>query len=334
MAFNRSNNGLGNLFGPTMGQGLQSLVSQNLENMMEQKGINQTSNGLQALGFNPQEANAMSGNNAGMLQDLMQMQQQSQQQPMQPQEEPRVSASKRRAKSPTTKGSVQEETKSVPEPTPVEKRTPLDPVVAEDKKDRDYYNKETRELYDKVNSEYSAAKSNDKRLDRIEDLTKKGNLGSPVLNSLVKTMGKGISLLGLSLDLPGLMTADAQELDKLSNDFIRDAKGIFGNKLTDADLYAFLRIIPTLAQSNRGRLRIIHNMKEMNEASKVKKKAMDKIIKENRGHRPLNLGELIDDRTGDEIEKIAQSFKAKRGNDQSKSFSEAVSNIGEGWLHY
>lgn len=55
--------GLGQLFGPSMGQGLQSLVTQQLDNMLSQAQPQQkqTYDALQGVGFNPQQADDMSG---------------------------------------------------------------------------------------------------------------------------------------------------------------------------------------------------------------------------------------------------------------------------------
>ena len=182
------------------------------------------------------------------------------------------------------------------------------PSKAEMVKQQIAQDKETKPIFDEINKEYKTAKENDKRLDRIEVLTKKGSLGTPLGNAAIKTLAKGI--FGFGIDLTNWMTADAQELDKLSTDFIRSAKDIFGgSRLTDADLNAFAKIIPSLSQSNNGRLRIVHNMRLFNEAAKIKKQALDKIIEANGGKRPANLESLIDKVAGPQLDELSARFK-------------------------
>lgn len=167
-------------------------------------------------------------------------------------------------------------------------------------------NKETKPLYDEINKEYKSVKGNDLRLNRIEELNNKGNLGLPIFNSALDTISKGV--FGFGINLKNLMTKDAQELEKLSTDFIKGAKDIFGSRITDVDLKTFLQTIPSLYQSKEGRAAVINNMRLFNEAAVIKKKAMDKIIEANDGKRPYNLDVLIDQASEEPLGKLAEKF--------------------------
>jgi hypothetical protein len=385
MAFNRFNTGVGNLFGPTMGQGLQSLVTQRLDDMLAQtQPQQQTMQGLEALGFNPQQAGAMSGMNLGILNELSPTRQSDFQNNVSDDmhEQQSYQGSLVRGHS-----SVDDKIESVHGLTPTqevklanlqsrkddlnktEKKQLESLMIAKEKaglknqkikenmsaaaKKQDFEkikmaNKETRKYYDEVNNEYRSAIENDRRLKRISELTERDDLGIPLANSVIRTISHGISGLGLSvmgLDLTSLMTADAQELDKLSSDFVKGAKHIFPGRVTDADLKAFVKMIPSLSQTNEGRRRIIHNMRVFNEGAKVRKQAMDQIIRENDGNRPYNLDELVDKISKPQIDKISEYFdKIRPENNQIRSAHAAAGTINpkehlkikalEGLTHY
>lgn len=173
--------------------------------------------------------------------------------------------------------------------------------------------KETLPYYKDIIKQAHAAKNNDKRLDRMEQLIKTSKLSNPTFASALKTLSKGI--FGFGIDLSSLMNPESQEFEKLSNDFIREAKEIFGGgRLTDADLNAFLKIIPTLSLSNEGKLRVMENMRQVNEAAKIKENALKEIIKANGGKRPRNLELMVDEITQPQIDALADQFKRNYEN--------------------
>ena len=203
----------------------------------------------------------------------------------------------------------------------------------EERTEQHLINKETQPFYDEISNEANASRNNLKRLDRMEKLSKEGNLGIPVLNALLRSASKGI--FGLGIDLSSLMTADAQEYEKLSTDFIRDAKKIFGSRITDADLNAFLRTVPTLAQSREGQVRIIHNMRQANKGAELKNKIMNDIIRENNGKRPANLQFLVEERAEPALNELAEEFERTRPADmRPTSILGNIPRLGEGLLWY
>lgn len=200
-------------------------------------------------------------------------------------------------------------------------------------KEQKRIDKETAPYYSATIKEGKAAKEGLMRLNKIEKLTKEGNLGVPIFNSLIKTIDKGI--FGIGIDLKGLMTADAQELDKLSTDFVKNAKDFFGSRITDNDLKAFMQTIPTLSQSNAGRIRVINNMRLFLDAAALKDKTMKQIIKENNGKRPANLDILVEERIAPELDLLADKFK-ESSTELPPRFTpiNLADKLTEGILHY
>jgi hypothetical protein len=170
--------------------------------------------------------------------------------------------------------------------------------------------KETKPTYDKIQKEYKSAQENDARIQRMKQLLFQGELNSPGYYTFLK--GFGTLLLGS--DLTGLLNADSQEFEKLSNDLIKGAKDYFGGRLTNEALKAFFKTIPTLSQSNDGRLRVIDNLEAFIDAAKVNKAASDKVLKANNGRRPRNYDQLVDEVAGPDLDKIATKFKKGYGN--------------------
>lgn len=164
---------------------------------------------------------------------------------------------------------------------------------------------ETLPYYEDLEREDRLATGSEKRLEKLKKLAIHGKLGGPLLNGLINA-GK---LGGYGLDFSFLKTKDAQEFEKESASFIKNAKDIFGNRITDNDLSAFMKTVPTLANTREGMLAIINNMEIANSASKIKKNAADKIIKENGGKRPKNLKSMVEEMTKKEIDELADKFE-------------------------
>lgn len=174
--------------------------------------------------------------------------------------------------------------------------------------------RETEPYFKQVNEEAKAAKASDIRLDRMEELVKRGNLpSSRIYNTLqsaadipyVGPLFKAVSSLILNPH------PDFQEFEKLSTDFIKDAKKFFGSRVTENEIIAFLKTVPTLSQTDAGKRRVIENLRSFNDIALVKQKAMHDIIKENGGKRPADIEYLVEERTSSEIDKIANKFKKR-----------------------
>lgn len=174
-------------------------------------------------------------------------------------------------------------------------------------KEQEIVAKETKPFYDEITKGARAANNNNKRLDRMQELVERGNLVGSAWGSLFDAAFNGI--FGAGIDFHSLLHPDSQEFRKLSNDFLKDAKDTFGSRLTNYDVKTFLATVPTLSQTDAGKLRVIRNLRSFNEAALARKKAMDEVIKENGGRRPANLDTLVDERIAPQLDEMARKFK-------------------------
>ena len=167
--------------------------------------------------------------------------------------------------------------------------------------------KETKEFYKETLGDYRDALETNRRIERMEELVRNGKLDSPLFSSALNTASKGI--FGFGIDLSSLRSPDSQEFKKLSTEFLKNAKNLFGNRVTDNEIRMFMQMVPTLVQSDKGKLRVINNMKAYNQAATVRKRAMDQLIEANNGRRPRNIESKVEDLASSQLDVIAQQFK-------------------------
>ncbi len=220
----------------------------------------------------------------------------------------------------------------------------------EDFREKQFNIKETKEYIKSLKDKEKASKESGLRLGRMEQLIKKGNLPnanfwtflSKVEDTPLSGAGAGAlagSALGTAV-LPGIGTAiggalggaaggmlsplagaakswiksgspDVEEFEKLSNDFVKNAKQYFGPRLTDADLRVFMQTIPTLMQTDRGKQKVIENLRSLNELSEIEAKSARSIIKENGGIPPIDIEQQVQDKISHKIDKVAKKFLAR-----------------------
>lgn len=161
--------------------------------------------------------------------------------------------------------------------------------------------KRVSELSTTVSNDFQAAQSENMRLDRMEALDDKGNLSTPVM---VKTL----QALGLPLGI--LSNPDSEEYAKLEAEFLRDVRQIFpGGRITNYEIQAYLKGIPSLMNSPEGKKAIIRNRRLINEGKTVRYNAYKDILKENGGRKPPNLDILLEERTSEEMARISNEFR-------------------------
>ena len=170
--------------------------------------------------------------------------------------------------------------------------------------------KETKADRTAILNDAKGAKDNLARLDRMGELSKHGKLSSPLYLDFLKKTG---------FDIPALTTPDSEEFRKLEVDFLRDAKSIFGARVTSYEVAQFLKSIPSLSQSKQGRERVIKNLKIMNEGKLVRAQALRDVLKENNGTPPLDLAEQVEDKASPKIDKLLNEFRLGKS---SKSFND------------
>jgi len=158
----------------------------------------------------------------------------------------------------------------------------------------------------------------------MEKLIATGKLNNPQFASFLKTLKNGVWHVGI--DLTSLLSHESQEFDKLSLDFVKNAKDLFGSRVTDQDLKAFLATVPTLAQSNKGKLSVINNLKIFNKAAEVRQKAARDLLKKYGNRPPLDFEAQVEDLAKDDLDVLAQQFESGN-NKQSASTSHLISDV-------
>lgn len=177
-------------------------------------------------------------------------------------------------------------------------------------------NKETKKFFDDTKTKAKDARENDVRLDRMEELAKSGRLTGP---GTYKFMEK----LGIPLD------PNSAEFEKLTTDFLKNLKSIFGGRISNAEMQTYLKSLPSLSLSNPGRFRLINNLKIMNAGAKAENEAMKQIIKENGGKRPANLEDLVEEKVKPIKDRLAQEFKlGVRTEIPEETYLEQAERIG------
>jgi len=183
-----------------------------------------------------------------------------------------------------------------------------------------------KETQDKAKS----AKENDVRLNRMEKLVHSGKLNNPQFASLLKTIKHGV--FGVGIDFEGLLSPESQEFNKISTDFVKSAKDIFGSRLTDTDLKTFLQTVPTLSQSNEGKLSVINNLKIMNKAAEIKNRVARELLKEYGNNPPLDFEAEVEEIAKPELDALAAKFEAGYQGKKTKTSSllgDVVGSIGQ-----
>lgn len=185
-----------------------------------------------------------------------------------------------------------------------------------------------------VTDEYKASRENLRRLNDMEKLINEGKLGTAGWHSALRAFG---------LDIPALKGASAEEYDKIAAEFVRGAKSVFGSRITDADLRAFFRMIPTLENTEDGKRRIIQAFRAIEKGKAVQFNTMRKIYKEQKNPwdlREQTLESVIESEEGESaakefenalgVENIQkQQQNIQSGSQYPEEFNSAISGTGQ-----
>lgn len=174
-------------------------------------------------------------------------------------------------------------------------------------KERARIDKETKPTYDAVTKEANAAKKGNVRLNHMEKLIESGKLNAPS-TVVIRNIFKGIPFTHEALDITSLLSPETQQFEKLSYEFLNDLKDVFGSRISNLEVTNFLKRVPTLIQSDKGKISVINSLRSVNNAAIVRKKIADKIIDENNGERPRDLEQRIDAEANKELGSLAKEF--------------------------
>lgn len=172
-------------------------------------------------------------------------------------------------------------------------------AVLDQKKFEAAQTKEARAEGKELRDKKKAAKDTIEDINRLEELEKEGLAGAGAVE-FYKNAG---------LDIPSLIGAPSEEYNKIAANFVRNAKSMFGSRLTDADLNQFLKTVPSLSNSPEGRKRINSNLKKIARLDIEYADTYRDIVKSNKGTIPFDLEEQLDDKMDKKREVIYQQFK-------------------------
>ena len=171
--------------------------------------------------------------------------------------------------------------------------------------------------YKSLTTAANSARKQQEDLDRMIKLVNDGNLNSRLATSIGNNLKFGLKfkVAGIPIRAPGFnadflyKTADTEEFEKLSANFMRGAKEVFGARVTNADLSSFKKMIPTMAQSDEGKKRVIEYFKVFNDSVIARYEAAQEILRENNGKFPVNFNFLLEERLAPRLDKLYENFR-------------------------
>jgi hypothetical protein len=188
-------------------------------------------------------------------------------------------------------------------------------------KERESLIKETKTYVDTLKDKEKASKEGNLRLRRMETLIDKGNLPNAALWSALSKLEHAPFISGLTAPFAELLkgavkwksgnAADIEEFEKLSTEFVKNAKQYFGPRITQQEVQLFMQTIPTLMQTDAGKKKLIENIRSLNELTEIEAKAARSIIKANGGIPPRDIEQQVQDKIGDKIDKVANKFTVR-----------------------
>lgn len=129
-------------------------------------------------------------------------------------------------------------------------------------------NKELKEIQKQIDS----SEGNQMRLDQLETLNQSGQLPEGWQRFLIN-WNTGDS------PVPQLLNPETQLYIKTVNDFLVGAKDTFGGRVTNFELNAFKKRLPTLANTTEGRSLILAQMKNMQQLDRLRNDALKEVYR-------------------------------------------------------
>lgn len=184
--------------------------------------------------------------------------------------------------------------------------------------------KAERPYYQTVVDQYQTSHAELGDLKRLEHLINQGKVVNPTEDHMQRWLSGA-----LKINLKDLRGADTEEYEKIVAGFIKNAKKIFGARVTNFDLKAFMKTLPELSTSHEGKMRLISSMKAAVEAQQLRYKELKKLMKENDGHIPPYAQMKVEERIKPQIDKYLQQFIS--GNSVTPLSKEALAGSQRGW---
>lgn len=317
---NRPASGLENLgtgLGGGIGQALSGLANTKIQQILQRQNQLESASGLRALGFEPTEANLLSSLDPSIQKEIVK------QKLLAPSQEAYAQGLADLLGQPGQQGLEQQQISAQPQepgaPTQIQPQqeiaTPkaklterqatqlaklgLQKQAITEKQKAEAF-KATKEERKEIINSAKVSRDQLHDLDRMEELEKEGKLDTAGYTEFLKRSG---------LDIPALQNVGSEEFNKISANFLKNAKQVFGARVSNFEIEQFLKTIPSLSQSPEGRKRVIANLKYVARANIAYNDALKEVMSENKGIPPLDLLEKIDFKIDKKLDKISKKFK-------------------------
>lgn len=177
-------------------------------------------------------------------------------------------------------------------------------------KKQERIDKETLPYYKEVKESANAAKESDARLDQMEELLNTGKVQSGNFIGFLESL-EGIPVIGRFAKAiqTASTTTETQIFKKLSNDFVKGAKPLFGSNLSTREVELYLETVPNLLQNEEGQRGVIRNFRSLGNLAKRRDQIMDDIIDENGGERPRHLQSEVSKKLEPDVKKLQNDFR-------------------------
>lgn len=334
--------------GSGLGEGLALLAQQRLAQMQQRTQQAKTAGGLQALGFDPQQAQLLSSLEPNILQNVVKQKLQAPSQQAFAQalfgelggQQPTSGIESLQTELPSTVSQAPDLLQQIAQPgglaqlqlgkqpsiqTPradtqkgksLVMPSPLAPQLNADQAFKiAQLRLQRRDLSEKERREaFKLTKTErkeilDKGRSARQNLQDLSRLEELEKEGKLDTPGYVEFLKRSGFDLPALMSPGSEEFQKIAQTFMRDAKTYLGSRISNFELEQFLKTIPSLSQSPEGRKRVISNLKYFNRVSLEYNKALKEVIAENDGVPPLDLLEQVDEKADKRLDTLSTRLK-------------------------
>jgi len=326
---NRRTSSIGYLLGANVGEGLNALLQDKLQQMRERQDLMKQVTGLSALGLAPQESlqismlspklqelvikNYLAGaEREGLGQALQSLLGGApQEQPPQAEQPParEIPAEQQAELPPEQQKELSTEqtalAKSIMQPR-------LSPQMQlqlanlglqqkrEELQEKQMALRDTREFRTRISKAAADAADDLQNIKTQLDMVKKGRLGGRVgafynvlLDAAASWLGKEYGLHLTEQQKQAFKTDPMLLFEQNSVRYLRSLKDTFGARPTQWDAQQIMKSYPSLYQSDEGKEAILQDMAAMAKVKIKKQKIMNEIIRENKGIPPIDLEEKI-----------------------------------------
>ena len=135
--------------------------------------------------------------------------------------------------------------------------------------------------------------------DKLEELSRGGKLPSPEWTNFAEKLSR--STFGAMFNFNSLMNPESEEYNKTIQEFLTGLKQVFGGKISNSEMQAYMRKFPQLVNTPEGRLRILRDLQIFSEMNLEKSKLAMQMEKENNYLRPRGFESMVDERFAKDI---------------------------------